>query len=91
MAVVTPKNATLGKLSVVIFDFDKKGDILPTHTHTEGDNHITIVAKGTFKVTDHPELEGQTLKTGQVIDWQVGIPHGFIALCDNARLVNVVK
>ena len=91
MAIISPKLVNLGKLTVNIFDCPKKGDELPTHTHMEGDNHISVVAKGTFKVLDHPELKDTILNTGQVVDWQVGLPHGFVSLQDDSRLVNVVK
>jgi quercetin dioxygenase-like cupin family protein len=91
MAMPKETKVHLGKLNVTLYDFAKTGDKLPTHTHGEADNHITVVAKGSIKIIDHPDLDGQIFHEGKVIDWAVGVPHGFVALEDNTRVVNVVK
>lgn len=80
---------SFGKLSGVIYDADVAGDILPTHTHTEEDIHITIIARGSFKV--HGDGWEMTAKAGDVIDWEVGQAHELIALEPNSRFVNIRK
>lgn len=79
----------LGSLSVNVCDFPEVGDILPMHSHGESDVHITIVARGSFKV--HGDSWERVCKEGDLIDWQVGQQHELIALEPNSRFVNIVK
>jgi quercetin dioxygenase-like cupin family protein len=79
----------IGKLTGTIYDFDEAGDELPRHVHGEHDIHITIVARGSVKISgDGWET---VANTGAVLDWDVGVYHGFVALEPNTRLVNIVK
>ena len=79
----------LGDLRGVIYDFEKAGDILSKHVHTEDNNHITIVGRGRIKVYSHDwEIEG---KPGQLLDFNPGEPHEFMALEDNTRIFNILK
>lgn len=87
-----PMNAKLiefGTLRGTIYDATDVDDILPMHNHGEADVHITIVARGSFKV--HGEGWEMTAKSGDVIDWKVGQAHELIALEPNSRFVNIVK
>lgn len=78
-----------GDLRGTIYDFEKSGDILPKHNHTEETVHITIVARGKFKIYSHDwEIEATN---GQVLDFQENNPHEFMALEDNSRIVNIIK
>ena len=78
-----------GSLNGTIYDYPKAGDVLPMHTHDETNNHISVVAKGSFKA--HGNGWEKVLVCGNVIDWPANQPHEFIALEDNSRLVNIVK
>lgn len=78
-----------GKLKTTVFDFPEIDDILPMHTHTADDVHITIVARGSFKVNGNGW--DVTAKAGDVIDWKVGQSHELIALEPNSRFVNIIK
>jgi quercetin dioxygenase-like cupin family protein len=79
----------LGVLHGAIYDFEKAGDILPKHNHTEDNVHITIVARGKIKAYSHDwELEAVA---GQILDFRPGEPHEFLALEDNTRVFNIVK
>ena len=79
----------IGKLSGTIYDFEKIGDELALHVHTEHDVHISIVARGSVKAFgDGWET---VANTGAVLDWEPGVYHGFIALEPNSRLVNIIK
>lgn len=80
---------SFGKLNGTIYDADGAGDILPMHTHTEADVHITIIARGSFKV--HGDGWEMIAKAGDVIDWKVGQAHELIALEPNSRFVNIRK
>jgi quercetin dioxygenase-like cupin family protein len=80
---------TYGKLNGVIYDAPKADDILPMHTHDEGSVHITIVARGSFRV--HGDGWDMVAKAGDVLDWKPGQAHEFIALEPNSRFVNIVK
>jgi quercetin dioxygenase-like cupin family protein len=80
---------TYGKLNGAIYDAPKVDDILPMHTHDEGSVHITIVARGSFRV--HGDGWEMIAKAGDVLDWKPGQAHEFIALEPNSRFVNIVK
>ena len=78
-----------GDLRGTIYDFQKAGDILPKHNHTENDVHITVVARGKLKAYSHDwELEATA---GQVLNFRAGEPHELMALEDDTRIVNIVK
>ena len=83
------KPLLLGKLVGTIYDFPEVGDVLPMHSHTEADVHISVVARGSFKARGNGWE--RTVNAGDVLDWQPNQPHEFIALEANSRLVNIVK
>jgi len=79
----------LGDIRGAIYDFEKSGDILPKHNHTEDDVHITIVARGKLKAYSHDWEREAT--AGQILDFRPGEPHELMALEDNTRIINIVK
>lgn len=83
------KPFTLGKLTGSIYDFPEVSDVLPMHTHTEYDVHITVVSRGSF-LTRGAGWERE-VKAGDVLDWRPNEPHEFVALEAQSRLVNIVK
>jgi quercetin dioxygenase-like cupin family protein len=89
MAMPEMKSTTLGKLNLTVYDFVATGDTLPMHSHTPENNHITVVARGSFKA--HGDGWERTLSSGDVADWQPDQPHEFIALEDKSRIVNILK
>ena len=78
-----------GILNGAVYDFPEIGDVLPMHTHTEADVHISIVAKGSFRA--HGVDWEKVLVCGNVIDWPANYAHEFVALEPNSRLVNIIK
>jgi len=78
-----------GKLSGVVYTFEKAGDKLPMHTHYNGDAHITIVARGKIKAYGN-EWEAE-YSAGAVVDFPSDQSHEFIALEDNSRIINIIK
>ena len=82
-----PLNA--GTLNGVVYTFEKAGDILPMHTHTEGNAHITIVARGSVKA--HGNNWSAEYGAGSVIDFPSDQSHEFTALQDDSRIVNIIK
>jgi quercetin dioxygenase-like cupin family protein len=78
-----------GSVSGTIYSFEKIGDVLPMHTHVNGNAHITIVARG--KIKAHGVGWEKELSAGAVVDFPSNQPHEFIALEDNSRIVNIVK
>jgi quercetin dioxygenase-like cupin family protein len=78
-----------GIINGSVYDFPKVDDVLPMHTHTEADVHISIVAKGSFKA--HGDGWERVLVSGNVVDWPANYPHEFIALEPDSRLVNIRK
>ena len=88
MLLVKPLE-NLGSLRGTMYDFEKAGDILGKHNHTESTAHITIVARGKLKAYSHDwELEAIA---GQILDFPAGQPHEFMALEDNTRIFNIIK
>lgn len=81
--------ADCGDIRGMIYDFEKSGDILPKHNHNEDNVHITVVARGRFKIYSHDwEIEATA---GQVVNFRANEPHEFMALEDNSRIVNILK
>jgi quercetin dioxygenase-like cupin family protein len=83
------KPFTLGRLSGTIYDFPEVGDVLPMHTHSEANVHITVVARGAFLA--HGAGWQREVRAGDVLDWRPNDPHEFIANEADSRLVNVIK
>lgn len=78
-----------GDIIGTIYDFEKAGDVLPKHNHTEDDVHITIVARGKVKAASHDwSIE---VESGKIIDFRPYEPHEITALEDNTRIVNLIK
>jgi len=88
MLLVEPL-ANLGDIKGTMYTFEKAGDILPKHVHTEDNVHITIVARGRLKAYSH-DWE-QIAEAGQLIDFRIGEPHELMALEDNTRIFNILK
>lgn len=79
----------IGDLRGIMYTFEKAGDILPKHNHTEFDVHITIVARGRIKAYSHDwELEASA---GQMLNFRANEPHELLALEDDTRIFNIVK
>jgi len=79
----------LGDLQGGMYDFEKAGDVLPKHNHTEDNVHITIVARGKIKAYSHDwEIEATP---GQLLDFRPGEPHEIMALEDTTRIFNIIK
>jgi len=78
-----------GDLRGAMYTFEKAGDVLPKHNHTESDVHITIIARGSVKAYSHDwELKASA---GQMLNFRPGEPHELMALEDNTRIFNIVK
>lgn len=79
----------IGKLTGVVYLFEKTNDILPMHFHGAGEGHITIVSSGSVKITG----EGWEKKAqiGNVIDLPDNQSHEIVALEDNTKIVNINK
>ena len=88
MLLVKPLE-NLGNIAGAMYDFEKAGDVLPKHNHTENDVHITIVARGKLKAYSH-DWEKEAV-AGQLLDFRPGEPHELMALEDNTRIFNIVK
>ena len=79
----------LGDIRGAMYDFEKAGDVLPKHIHTENDVHITIVARGKIKAYSH-DWE-KIAVAGQLLDFRPEEPHELMALEDNTRIFNIIK
>ena len=78
-----------GSVIANVFDFPEVGDTLPMHNPGEDTVHITIVSRGTIRIFgDGWEI---IAKAGDIIDWEPGKRHEFVALEPNSRCVNIPK
>ena len=59
------------------------------HSHDETSVHITIIARGSFKV--HGAGWEMIAKAGDVLDWMPDQEHELIAIEPNSRFVNIAK
>jgi len=73
----------------ITYTFENAGDVLPTHTHKEGEEHITIVVCGKIKVNG--DAWNNEYSEKDVIYFPANQAHEFIALEDNTRIVNIRK
>ena len=88
LAKPTPME-NMGDLRGTIYDFEKAGDLVVKHTHTEDNVHITIVAKGVIKIYSH---DWEVIApAGKVVDFKPNQPHEFMAMEDDTRIVNIIK
>lgn len=78
-----------GSLKGTVYDFVDANDVLPMHQHDETTVHITVVARGSFKIRGN--AWERTVQAGDVIDWRPNDPHEFVALEANSRAVNILK
>jgi quercetin dioxygenase-like cupin family protein len=78
-----------GNLQVKVFDFPETDDTLPMHNHGEDTIHITIVSRGSMRI--HGDGWEMIAKAGDIIDWEPGKRHEFVALEPNSRCVNIPK
>jgi quercetin dioxygenase-like cupin family protein len=69
--------------------FEKAGEVIPMHTHTEDKTHITVVVCGKIKVQG--SSWDNEYGENEVIYFPENQEHEFIALEDNTRIVNIVK
>lgn len=83
------KPLALGDLRGTVYDFDDAGDELEAHAHNADALHISIVARGSFRV--HGDGWEQIARPGNVLDWAPGQTHGFVAMEPNCCLVNILK
>lgn len=86
-----PKDKPLrfGVIEGTIYDFPEVGDVLPMHSHREVDTHITIVARGSFRILG--DGWEKTYSAGDIMDWMPDQQHEFVSLEPNSRCVNIRK
>jgi quercetin dioxygenase-like cupin family protein len=87
--MMTVKQHKFGKIFTAVYDFPEIDDVLPMHNHTEVDVHFSIVARGSFRI--HGDGWEIISKAGDIVDWEAGKAHEFIALEPNSRLINIPK
>lgn len=73
----------------MIYTFESVGDVLPMHTHTSGNAHITIVSRG--RIRAHGNEWSAEYGAGSVIDFPPEQSHEFISLENDSRIVNIFK
>jgi hypothetical protein len=90
MAMIA-KPFEFGSVTGVKYEFERAGDVLPVHVHDADNNHISIIAGGSFRCIGAPAIDGQVLPLRAVADWPAGQEHGFVALEDNSCMVQIRK
>lgn len=77
----------LGDICLRRYLFENAGDELPIHSHTDAEMVVSVVLSGSFRLVGSPNE--RTVSAGEVLQFAVGEPHGFIALEANAQLINI--
>lgn len=78
----------IGKLSISTHLFKEVGDTLPLHAHTfTSATHRTIVGKGSVRLLG--SREGEILQEGDITEFALNEPHGFVAVVVPATIYNV--
>lgn len=71
----------------MVYTFQQAGVVLPEHTHTDENMHVTIVISGSVSITE--DGVSTTRSAGDIVD--LGIkPHLFTSL-EPAVIINVTK
>lgn len=84
------ESRSFGEIRLVKYIFEKKGDVLPLHSHSKETQHITIVVKGSVHLSG-PSLN-KKLKQGEVYDYlDAEQTHQITALKDNTIILNIPK
>jgi len=73
----------------VIVDFETVGEVFGEHRHAVEQNHVTVVARGGISAFGETQFNGQEFRAGAVIVWDAPLSHGFQALTDDTRIVNI--
>jgi hypothetical protein len=93
----------MGNLHLTTMDFAEVGDQLERHWHAEDSVHITVVSRGAFRflgregefpdtiMPGRPYEIDRIISAGDVIDWDVGKDHSFVALKPGSRIINIRK
>jgi quercetin dioxygenase-like cupin family protein len=90
MALPKTVQWTPGSIVATIYDFASPGDILPMHTHTSQDVHITIISSGSIRVKT-PDGKTADFSARDHIEFMPGQPHEFESLEPNTRITNILK
>jgi quercetin dioxygenase-like cupin family protein len=70
-----------------VYTFQQAGVVLPEHTHTDENMHVTIVISGSVSITE--DGVSTTRSAGDMVDLGTK-PHSFTAL-EPAVIINVTK
>lgn len=87
MSEPTASPFRVGILDGVNYDFASIGDTLPTHSHVEGESHITICRTGKIKAFG-PGWE-RVLVPGDVIKFDPNKEHALQAIEAPSRVTNI--
>lgn len=85
-----PSHATfkIGKTTVTCFTFHDAGNVLPMHSHPEGEAHLTFIAEGRLRIFG--EGWERIVETGEQLVFPPDLAHAYEALSDGAKITNVV-
>jgi quercetin dioxygenase-like cupin family protein len=82
-SIVNPITTVMG----TVYTFQRAGVVLPEHTHTDANMHVTIVISGSVSITEGDVTT--TRSAGDIIDLGT-TPHSVTAL-EPAVIINITK
>jgi hypothetical protein len=94
MAMPKISSSQLGDLSLLMYDFEKPGDVLPMHNHTEATAHVIFVTRGTVLIlvlNPDNSVDSHLAEAGEVVDTFAGFPHSVVGIAANSRTVHIPK
>ena len=82
-SIVNPITTVMG----TVYTFQQAGVVLPEHTHTDANMHVTIVISGSVSITE--DGVSTTRSAGDIVDLGTK-PHSVTAL-EPAVIINITK
>ena len=84
----TQMGLSVGKVRMNLFTFWDAGNILPLHSHGDADSHLTFVNAGSFRIFG--DGWERVVKTGDRLQFDPGVIHGYEALEAGSQLTNII-
>jgi quercetin dioxygenase-like cupin family protein len=94
--IVFPKISAAGDLIISKYTYEKIGDKVAAHVHSENDAHIIVVSRGQielriFEDDSLKDYESHILDEGDDADIPAGIWHEIIAKKNNSKSHHILR
>lgn len=84
--MISYRHYVSGSLIAVIYEFEKAGESIPEHAHSEDLAHNIVILKGAVSFESHGAI--QELEAGTMFDFNGSQSHRIQALVPGTRIAN---